>query len=270
MQRIHKMARPTDALSRQDIRSMDQLCEVGKEVCRLSTGRLIGSAQDDPLMQSCSADGTPVTVSMAAAVNLPSGRVVRRFGKSSHEFLVSAQFTRHEDVSGVIHDSLVTRDPVPLTNGKGADQIFEATRSIWRSLRQHGHKGGAVQHYCFDRCGFEKLARRTHQWHGLLESKWAQGDEHLEMLLPLLEWVVVSACSCHDIHNSFKWGMPHYFGDTDLVRDCFIGVAAVRNSFDIVLACIGQWVAESLTPSIPFDGSERYQWRQVWTALQLH
>ena len=267
---IEFMARPTQSLSRADAYNVDQLCEVAKQVCRNATARLVAQADHEPCMQSSSADGTPIQVSQQIALKLPSGRLVRRSGKSSHEFLVAAQFTRHASCNGTVRTSFNTSDPVPLTDGKAADRIWEACRARWRSLRQLGHRGGAIQHYTFDRCGFAKLARRANQWHSLLEDQWAGDDESLNHFLPLLEWVVATPCALHDVQNAFKWGLPGFFADTELVRDCFIGIASVRNSFDLILKYIGEWVACSLAPANAMTHTERDEYRQVWTSLRVN
>ena len=49
------------------------------------------------------------------------------------------------------------------------------------------------------------------------------------------EWLVVTDCAHHDMHNSFQWCMPEFFGDTDLVLGCYIGVGSISNSCDVIL-----------------------------------
>jgi hypothetical protein len=265
---IQGFARPLTTLENPERAKAEKAAEVFKHTCREAANRLVADASHGPILQSCSADGTPIEVSQRAAAVLPSGRIVRRSGKASHEFLVAVQFNRFSDSDGSWPTCAVTGDPRPLTLGKSADRIFEACRAQWASLRQMGHRGGAIQHYVFDRCAYSKLCRRMEQWHELVSAQW-QGESNLgTKQLPVLEWVVFTACACHDAHNSCKWGLPMAFGDADLMRDCFVGVDAVRRSFDVVLKYIGEWVSAVLTPSEPLSEHEREMWRQTWLATQ--
>ena len=263
---IKKVSRPTHTLERKDTFELDRACEVAKDVCKVAAERLIAAADADPCLQSCACDGTPISVSVEVSASLPSGRVVRRRGKASHEFLVTSEFVRRAPPVGLPTTVFGTTEPVPLTNGKTADRVFEAARARWRSLRQLGHRAGAVQHYCFDRCGMEAIARRMRQWHELVKAQWEGDDEDAE-LLHLLEWVEVSACACHDLHNSFKWSLSEDLHDSETMRDCFIGVESLRNSFDVVLVHIHEWVALHLQPSDPWDSEEKQHWHGVWAAL---
>ena len=79
------------------------------------------------------------------------------------------------------------------------------------------------------------------QWHELVKAQWEGDDEDAE-LLHLLEWVEVSACACHDLRNSFKWSLSEDLHDSETMRDCCIGVESLRNSFDVVLVHILEWV----------------------------
>ena len=45
----------------------------------------------------------------------------------------------------------------------------------------------------------------------------------------MVEWTLITACACHDIHISFTWSLRR---DVDFTCDCYIGVEWVRNSFN--------------------------------------
>ena len=66
-------------------------------------------------------------------------------------------------------------------------------------------------------------------------------------ILTLTEFVVVTACACHDAQNAFKWSMQDLMVDTALLRDIYVGIESLRNSFDIPTAHIGEWVALRLS-----------------------
>jgi hypothetical protein len=267
VQTLLKFARPTPSLSRSEARELDHMAEVIKLVGQDCRKRLIADAVGQPCLQSCSADGTPVQVSEQAAAALPSGRLVRRYGKAAHEFLVMSEFVRRSLADGSVPTTFVVTDPIPLTHGKAVDRIVEASRCRWPSLRQMGHRGGAIQHYCWDRAGFSKLERRMRQWHELMLPTFVAETPREQAIMDASEWIVFTACACHDLQNAFKWSMPQAFADADMIRDCFIGVAAIRNSFDIVLTYLGEWVAASVTPGVPFTVVDKKHWEHVWNNL---
>ena len=83
---IQQMSKASHALSPAETSRCHAVCEVAKEVSRRSIVRLVSAANHRPCLQSCGADGTPIQVSLAMQLHLPSGRLVRRAGKASHEF----------------------------------------------------------------------------------------------------------------------------------------------------------------------------------------
>ena len=251
MDTLAELARPTPALTRAGQRDLLRMCEVVQVASRKVKARILEESRHAPCLQSCAADGTPIKVSQQIAAQLPSGRIIRRGGKASHEFLVMSEFVRVSEPSGRTPTCFVVSSPLPLTEGKACDHIVEGFRSRWETLRQGGHRGGAVQHYCFDRCGISKLERLARQWHALISDQFEGKSCWETSLMKESEWVVVTACAAHDMHNAFKWSMSDAFADTDMIRDCFIGVESIRNSFDVILTYLGEWVVYSVPPHRP-------------------
>ena len=91
---ISQCARASHTMSKQETQSCHSCCEVAKDVGKRKVARLVASCDHTPCLQSCAADGTPIQVSVAAQTHLPTGRVIRRAGKASHEFLRASQFVR--------------------------------------------------------------------------------------------------------------------------------------------------------------------------------
>ena len=189
MELVRRLAAHAGALRRDEARDLEKACEVVKAVSKEALVELVASAGPVPMLQSCSADGTPMLVSHQLALQLPSGQVVRRGGKASLELLMAVQFTRLTRGNGATETVVVANDPRPLTNGKGVGRLFEAARCDWASLRQLGHRGGSIQHYVFDRAGFGKWTRRLAQWHSLVASSFDSDPERAEDL-QRLEWIV--------------------------------------------------------------------------------
>ena len=266
---INKYVRASASLSREETRAMQQVCEVSKQVSKHSVSKLIQASDHRPCLQSCSADGTPIQVSVEVQKFLPTnGRIIRRSGKAAHEFLISVQFVRYVSELGDIRTAAGVRDPIPLTNGKSTDAIFSACRAVWASLRQHGHRGGVIQPYAFDRCGFSALRRRMLQYHSLLQESW-ESKHHSTHMLSLLEWVVFTACALHDSQNSFKWCMKDLFGDSELMKSIFIGVASVRNSMDVIITYIAEWVSLSYSFAEPLSDEEKSVLEALWSTLHV-
>ena len=80
-------------------------------------------------------------------------------GKETHEFLVSNTFGRFSNVLGQVTTRVALTHPQPLVHGKTAAAIVGALLGQWRTLRQLGHLGFALEVYCFDRCSFDAIVR---------------------------------------------------------------------------------------------------------------
>jgi hypothetical protein len=239
---VSRFAKCTASFDSHEVRQIELLAEASKDCLQSATAKLVDRADHGTILQMTGVDCTPIQVSSHCTVSLPSGKAVRRSGKTSHEFLVGAQFTMCTKPTGLTDTRLCFRDPLPLTHGKTVDRIFEGMRGQTKTLREYGHRGGCVQGYCFDRCGLHALARRILQIHRLMSPSFLT-DTTTADLLWLLELVVIVACSLHDLHNAFKWSLPDDYANTDLLRAAYIGVESIRNSFDDILSHLGEWIA---------------------------
>ena len=74
-------------LAKHDMRDATRACEVGKAVLRVAAAELVAAAHGAPILNSKSADGTPINVAVRYASVLPSGARVRRYGRAGEEFL---------------------------------------------------------------------------------------------------------------------------------------------------------------------------------------
>ena len=76
---ISKIAKIGSCLFNRDaIRDCNVACEVAKEVCNQSVSRLVVLSCHGPCLQSCSADSTPIHVSIEAQRRLPNNSLIRR------------------------------------------------------------------------------------------------------------------------------------------------------------------------------------------------
>eukprot|EP00974_Lingulodinium_polyedra_P011154 1075784-Lingulodinium_polyedra.AAC.1 len=92
------------------------------------------------------------------------------------------------------------REPLHLSKGKTGAAIFACSREFCPLLRDKGHTGICIGHYCFDGALFAYLARRfkAHHFNQALaraEEVKAAGLDPKEQYLK--EWFLSSQCTAH-------------------------------------------------------------------------
>ena len=266
---IHELSRASAALSRGGIRAVQRVCEIGKEVLRTAFADLVSEAQGAPLLNSKSADGTPISFVLRTQRTLPSGSPLRRSGRQSAEFLVKNQFIRAHLPGGCFTRALL-QEPLPLKHGKTAHAILQACLKDWRSLRQLGHTGCAIEHYCFDRFSITAHERLWRQWHQMSARSFVSPDANVSPeVLRLTDFVLVTPCAAHDAQSAFRWSMHRWLNDKDLVREAYVAVEALRNSMDLILSHLSEWLALriSFVPDLPLG--HRDQRHTLWQTLDI-
>ena len=257
---IRRLAKPSTFLEKNFEWEVDVACEAAKQVLRRRADELVRVAERGPVLSSRSCDGTPIVVTSRTQQKLSSGDSVHSSGFAGKEFLVSNQFFRTEDANGAFATAVTLSEPVALAHGKSANAILEASRKDWRSLRQMGHFGPAIEHYCWDRAGISTLERLSRQWH-LNQDHGGRPRDLSERASRLLELVVMTPCSLHDAQNGFRWGMYEQCSDRDLLRDCYVGIESLRNSADLISSQMTLWIARRMRfrPDKGDDWKERQQ-----------
>ena len=114
---------------------------------------IIHKNQGVPLLTSKSCDGTPLNVKQCSRVKLPSGHEVRSSGLAASEFLVKLQWVRALHPDGSHETGVLLQEAQPLIHGKKVPALVAACTKDWKTLRNCGHRGIALEHYVFDRCG---------------------------------------------------------------------------------------------------------------------
>ena len=69
---------------------------------------------------------------------------------------------------------------------------------------------------------------------------------HSERTLRDTELVIVTPCAAHDAQSSFRWGMRDFMKDRMLLRDCYVGVEALRHSLDLIAKHMAEWVGKRI------------------------
>ena len=101
---------------------------------------------------------------------------------------------------------MILAEPTRLTHGKTVHAILSAARQNWLSLRELGHAGIALEHYCWDRLSIGALERETRAWHDA-QALPLLPERVTEEEAKLTEWVLVNACALHDAQHAFTWGL---------------------------------------------------------------
>ena len=166
---------------------------------------------------------------------------IRRRGKSSKEFLVERIFVQGTDSDGKRMIAVAFREPFALTNGKGGGYaLLSCEMAACPSLRQMGHYGPAVSHYCWDRGCYsvlEKLVRKRHYHEA------AQSTRLTAKLEALLNFVVATADVLHDCGNAGAWGVKPFLPSDTVMKDIFIGISSLRNAYDLLMQELGPWLS---------------------------
>ena len=120
---------------------------------------------------------------------------------------------------------------------------MEVNRTRLPSLRELGHRGYAIDAYCWDSCHIQAMARRTMQWHCWRASEW--GDESsvhtCADMLWLRELIFVCPCAVHLAQTGLQWGLWVEFRSIYILRDAFIGIQSLLNSFDLLTEHLATW-----------------------------
>ena len=268
---MRRLAKAGTDLDVADTRLAHQTAEIGKATMRFTVAAFVTACAGTPPACSTSSDGTPIAVKCTAVGEVPSGSLVRT-GRESHEFLVSHSLYRgHNQTSDELENRMIVNDAQPLTWGKSTPAQFEAMILGSKSLRQLGHTGIAVEHYIWDSAGIGALSRQCKQWHSFMAECW--GDESCAGtcadMLWLLEWIFVGPCAAHIAQTAFEWGLWSEFHDKDLLRDAYITIEALRNSFDLLVRHLGIWLSTVLSFAPALDSDAVSDLHELWVALGL-
>ena len=268
---IQSLTKASGSLSRSEVRAVSRCSEVGKEVLSHGLKTLVRDADRLPVLRCSSCDGTPIQVSRSMKIDQPDGSVSSTSGKETIEFLVANTWVRYHDAaSDTMHTRVAFSDPQPLVHGKAAPAIVGAVLGHWKTLRELGHMGIALESYCIDRCGFEAIQRLLAAHHEQLHDRF--GDPTTLQnpdLLWLMEWLFPVGCALHDSQKSLEWCMYSEFHDRDMIRNTFIGIQSLRNSKDLVLKHMNLWIAKHLSFAKPMSSHEMDDMHDLCVALSI-
>ena len=75
-----------------------------------------------------------------------------------------------------------------------------------------------------------------------------------------------TGCCCHDTHNAFKWGMHLEFQELDLLKELYIAIEAVRNSYGQLISHLPQWLL-SRVRFVDVSHHRALELEMIWSVL---
>lgn len=88
------------------------------------------------------------------------------------------------------------------------------------------------------------LERHAHNFHERISAQFVSSGRSV-VYLWVFEFVVVVACAAHDLHSAFNWSLSQGFGDNDMVRDKYIGIATLHHIFDVTASYLAERVVHA-------------------------
>ena len=128
-----------------------------------------------------SADGVPAVLHQTCRARF-NGKQVARTGKGRKEFLMQVAFVRCPKADGSYFSCVLAAPPLWLNHGVDSDAIYAAGARFVRTLRQLGFRNIALNHYAFDRKGYDKLCRLHFQRHANLEKDFGRTPRRKNVL----------------------------------------------------------------------------------------
>ena len=267
-QQLRELATPSKVFSWPETLLSHQLAQCCEHYLVQHEAELIAANPGLPIVQHLSADGTPVQMPHATTVSITPNSKKRSTGKSTQEYLLCLCFTRFHAPDGSVQTGVRFNHPIPLTNGKGHHAVFATIRDTFKTLRELGHKGIAIQGYSFDRALFS-IHKLFYQLHKYLAPQQSGAEGEPWQLLDLLEWVVATPCAVHDTHNALKWALFMFLMDALLLKDMWQVTASLHNAHDLLVQHLCTWLLSHVTFVSQEDLPSDVHLKMLWTALGL-
>ena len=109
-------------------------------------------------------------------------------------------------------------------------------------LKQWGHSGVSLTHYCFDRQPYASLVPLVHARHECYHAEAVGGLPHAADL----DWVMTTACAAHDCSNAIKWSVQSEVTEANQMKDLFKATRSLRDSNVALHAVVPEFVMRSV------------------------
>ena len=251
-------ARPYYVMVGRDSDKCMRLCECLKSFLLHRCKDFIAANLHQPVLEVFMSDGTPIsTVHRSKRV---IGEVaVKRSGRKSHEYLMQILFLRNS--GGELR--VLFRDPLKMSD-KSAWSHHSAQFDFWPTSRSLGHDSIVVSFHCWDSAVKQPLERHTRQRHSAMCLHLGDEPDGLpSSFLELLSWVICVACFAHHGHNSLKWSIRDFIDDKVTTKACWVAMASLRNSFDLLVEFAPRWLGSRLR----FADYDKGDLKELWSLL---
>lgn len=92
-----------------------------------------------------------------------------------------------------------------------------------------------------------------------------QCDGGVTSLAWLLDWIIDTGCSAHDIHNGSRWSLYFLVVSPNLLKDLHIIIQSLRQSFDLILRFIRPFLDKHL--GFRSERSDAQEAHRFWLCL---
>ena len=143
--------------------------------------------------------------------------------------------------------------------------------SYWRSLRELGHEGLVIEHYCYDRGVLGGQKKLWTAWHKSVKDDYSNHKDVNKSAskLWLQEWILFTGCVLHDINKSFEWAMYYSEPSKQILSDVWIATSSLRQSLNLLVRNMGLFISMRLRFSRPMTPEMKDFHRRVWGALRV-
>ena len=202
--------------------------------------------QEQPILCSYSSDATPQSV--AYRIHRPSASgSVQRAGRTTSDYLMQRAIYKSCGHAGSIDVTMLSHPPVPLSEGKKRWNVLKAYMLFAPTLKELGHSGFSIHHFCFDR-GFAHSLDRA-----IIQEMHQKHASRLEVApgvhihdLPTDMAVLNSHCCCHAVHNAVKWSLS--LADRDETgKQMWVIVTNIRSAYMELHGSIMQFLSSVCT-----------------------
>ena len=262
---IKAYGRPSFSATPKQASQISQLAAHLYESMQIRCREFVVDRLSQPMVQFYSNDETPLKLRMQGSWKVGQ-QVIKRGGNTGRPFLIQMTFYRQLGADGSAQTVCSWEPPLSLTHGKSAQAVHAATMQRHRTLRQQGHEGLVIQYYSFDRALFAPLSRLLQQEHMLAAPRYGKSKAESE-LLQHHEWVVTAGCALHDAHNTLKWGLNFKGFGPQLLKDLFIVMQSLKNSFNLVTERLTPWLVRNLIFTDRADCPPAHELLALWTFM---
>ena len=239
-QRIVAYSKASTVLDKDEKNDCVNLCWLVKFWLRLLIRSFFSKNQDEPILETYSADSTPTQTRQRYHLSYQD-LIVRRSGKSTKHWLQQRYFVQNANND----TEVLFTEPVLLADQTAWSQ-YNSVYELTDMARQH-HRGINVSHSCYDRAIQTAMFRKERQRHKaydlLLEDTLGPGEAWHQIMM---SWIVSCGCFAHDAHNAFKWSVCWAFNDKTLMRDAWICMESLRQSYDVLVTELPKWLGRVL------------------------